>query len=144
RRQHQNVSGRGGRDCRGEVSATRGYCHSRRPRWRHEHDPQSQGRARRDKCQNAVPRGSHALRGSTIIRPYISMCSAWQNHWQYHQCTPGRSAMKVTDAVCCGEISIITPYRTIVKPCVRSSTVSTLVIVTVTSSPSFTVNLSRL
>ena len=30
------------------------------------------------------------------------MCRAWQNHWQYHQCTPGRSAMKVTEEVCCG------------------------------------------
>lgn len=26
--------------------------------------------------------GGYALRGSTIMRPPISMWSAWQNHWQ--------------------------------------------------------------
>ena len=24
----------------------------------------------------------HVRRGSTSMRPFISMCSAWQNHWQ--------------------------------------------------------------
>ena len=69
------------------------------------------GKAHKCRCQQQWACASHGQTdfGCTIIRPDISMCSAWQNHWQYHQCTPGRSAMKVTEAVSSGEISIMTP-----------------------------------
>ena len=69
------------------------------------------------------------------------MCRAWQNHWQYYQCTPGPSAMKVTEAVACGRDLHGDAVATMVKPWVRSSTSSMLVTEIVTSSPSLHLNL---
>ncbi|MNJ69350.1 hypothetical protein D3C77_656900 [compost metagenome] len=47
--------------------------------------------------------------------------------------------MKVTEEVCCGLISMLTPWLTITKPWDTSSIWSMLVMVTVTSSPCLTV-----
>lgn len=56
---------------------------------------------------------------------------------------PGLSATKVIDEVCCGLISMQTPWLTMTKPWVTSSISSRLVMVTVTSSPCFTLNSVR-
>ncbi|MNR64572.1 hypothetical protein D3C85_1872600 [compost metagenome] len=50
------------------------------------------------------------------------------------------SAVKVIEEVCCGLISMLTPWLTMTKPWLTSSISSMLVMVTVTSSPCFTVN----
>src|SRR5690606_35259636 len=84
--------------------------------------------------------GSQAYAGSTSMRPHISMCSAWQNQLQQYQKTPGLSAVKVIDEVCCGLISMLTPWLTMTKPWDTSSIWSMLVMITVTSSPCLTVN----
>ena len=76
--QHQPIAGRRGGDGRGQPTGLGGDLDRRRC-----------GAGRRQQCGEhdaAVDRPSwhvrQALLGSTSIRPFISMCMAWQNHWQ--------------------------------------------------------------
>ena len=108
RRQVQRVAGLGARK-RLDGAFALSDLDRVRPRARRRHDPDNEGSGdRADQRETRAEHGQAAF-GWTIIRPDISMCRAWQNHWQYHQCTPGRSALKVTDDVSSGEISIMMP-----------------------------------
>ena len=49
---------------------------AKRKRW-----SQMGGKKRDQACDEAFHRRQAPV-GSTIMRPRISMCSAWQNHWQ--------------------------------------------------------------
>ena len=78
-RQHEAIPRRSGGERRREPA--RLGCDLDRRRSRAHRCPE-QGDERGAPADRPWWHGRHAAVGSTSIRPFISMCMAWQNHWQ--------------------------------------------------------------
>ena len=77
--EHQPIAGRRGGDGRRQPAGLGGDLDRRRCRVRRRAQQGGERDAATDRPSWHV---RQALVGSTSIRPFISMCMAWQNHWQ--------------------------------------------------------------